>query len=821
MDSTQRLLRVVRAVPEVAQAFRPAGPGSPKGLRDIPMIVAWVVIVSGALTMSAQRDGASHATTIVGAELADGTGAALRRANVRFVNDRIVGVGDLKAQAGDVVVDGKGLVVSPGFIDIHNHSGSGLAGDPAAETQVSQGITTLVVGPDGDSPWPLGDYLAERRSAPPAVNVAALVGHATVRRQVMKDDFKRPARADEIARMALLVDQGMREGAAGLSSGLEYEVGGYADTNELIELAKVVARYQGIYMSHIRDEADKSFEALQEAIAIGEGAHVAVQISHIKLGTVGVWRKAPDAIALIEAARKRGVDVTADAYPYNAWSSTITVLVPNKRYDDPPSIERALADVGGAVNVLIVRHAAHPEYEFKTLAAIAADQKTTPVDLFIQIVRDGGAGVVCTSMVDEDIRAFYRQPWLMVASDGGIAARHPRGAGTFPRVLGRYVRDQQWLSLPEAIRKMTSAPAARLRLEGRGRIEAGAIADVVLFDPRTIVDRSTFTDPAVLPSGISKVFVGGELVWDANKPVNARPGKVLMSGHTPGDTDAGAYRLVPNWGTLPAGLQYGEVPGMTIDATGRVFAFTRAEPPIIEFDATGRVLKAWGGKMFVWPHGIRVDRDGFLWITDGRARDGIGQQVFKFTRDGQLVMTLGRKGVSGNGPDTFNSPTDVAVAPNGDVFVSDGHLNSRIVKFSKDGTFIKEWGKRGDGPGEFNVPHTIFFDSRGRLLVGDRSNRRIQIFDQDGAFLDQWTQFGSPSGIFVAPDDTLYVVDYNDKMALFVGSARDGSIRATSRQVLAEGVAVDATGSIYVGETVTGHLGDTVTGHSVKKLIMK
>jgi N-acyl-D-amino-acid deacylase len=781
------------------------------------------------LALIATGRAADRGTTIVNADVADGTGAALRRANVRFVNDRIVAVGDVKPQAGDVVVNGSGLVLAPGFIDIHNHSASGLANDPAAETQLAQGITTLVVGPDGDSPWPLGDYLGERKRAPSAVNVASFVGHATVRRLVMKDDFKRAARADEIARMALLVDQGMREGAVGLSSGLEYEVGGYSETIELVELAKVVARYRGVYMSHIRDEADKSFDALKEAIAIGEGADVAVQISHIKLGTVGVWRKSAEAIALIEAARKRGVDVTADAYPYNAWSSTITVLVPDKRYDYPPSVEKALADVGGAANVLIVRHAAHPDYEFRTLDAVAKEQHKTAVELFIQIVKDGGAGVVCTSMVDEDIRAFYTQPWVMVASDGGIATRHPRGAGTFPRVLGRYVRDQQWLTLPEAIRKMTGAPAARLRLEGRGLIQAGAIADVVLFNPKSILDRSTFTDPAALPAGVEKVFVGGELVRDSStslgtgggKATTARPGKVLMSGHTPADTDAGAYRLVPNWGTLPAGLQFGEVPGMAIDAAGRVLAFTRSEPPVIEFDPSGNVLKTWGEKMFVWPHGIRVDRNGFLWITDGRARNGIGQQVFKFTRDGQLVMTLGTKGVSGDGPDLFNSPTDVAVAPNGDIFVSDGHVNSRIVKFSKDGAFIKAWGKRGDGPGEFNVPHTMSFDSRGRLLVGDRANRRIQIFDQDGTFLEQWTQFGSPSGIFIAPDDTLYVVDYNDKMALFVGSARDGSIRTRSEQVLAEGVAADAQGSIYVGETVTGHLGDTITGHTVKKLIKK
>ena len=329
--------------------------------------------------------------------------------------------------------------------------------------------------------------------------------------------------------MAALVDRGMREGAVGLSSGLEYEVGGYAETNELVELAKAAARRGGIYMSHIRDEADKAFDAFTEAIAIGERAHIPVQISHIKLGTVGVWHKAAEAIALIDRARARGVDVTADAYPYNAWSSTITVLVPDKRYDYPPSVQKALADVGGAGNVLIVRHAPHPEYEFRTLDAVARDQKTTPVDLFIQIVKDGGAGIVCTSMIDDDIRAFYLKPWVMVASDGGIDARHPRGAGTFPKVLGRYVREQHWITLPEAIRKMTSAPARRLALTGRGRIEKGRVADVVVFDPRAVVDRSTFTDPTALPAGVEKVFVSGELVWDGGKATGSRPGEVIAS----------------------------------------------------------------------------------------------------------------------------------------------------------------------------------------------------------------------------------------------------------------------------------------------------
>jgi len=491
------------------------------------LLVCAAACAAIARTPAPRAQTAARAWTIVGGQVADGSGAPLRRADVRIAGGRIVAVGRVAPQPDDVVVDAHGLVVAPGFIDIHNHSSDELTNDPAAETQVAQGITTVVLGPDGSSPWPIGEYLAERRRHPAAVNTAVMVGHATVRRLVMKDDYKRPARREEIAEMAALVDRGMREGAVGLSSGLEYEVGGYAETSELVELAKVAARRGGIYMSHIRDEADKAFDAFREAIAIGERAHIPVEISHIKLGTVGVWHKAAEAIALIDAARARGVDVTADAYPYNAWSSTITVLVPDKRYDYPPSVEKALADVGGAANVLIVRHAAHPEYEFRTLDAVARDRGTTPVELFMQIVKDGGAGVVCTSMIDEDIRAFYRQKWVMVASDGGIDARHPRGAGTFPKVLGRYVRERHWITLPEAIRKMTSAPARRLALANRGRIEKGGVADVVVFDPRAVVDRSTFTDPTALPTGVEKVFVSGELVWDGGKATGNRPGRLI------------------------------------------------------------------------------------------------------------------------------------------------------------------------------------------------------------------------------------------------------------------------------------------------------
>jgi len=278
------------------------------------------------------------------------------------------------------------------------------------------------------------------------------------------------------------------------------------------------------------------------------------------------------------------------------------------------------------------------------------------------------------------------------------------------------------------------------------------------------------------------------------------------------------YRVVPNWGALPGGATWGEVPGMAIDASGKIFAFHRSEPPIVELDSAGKVLKMWGDKMFAWPHGIRVDRFGYLWITDGLNRNGLGQQVFKFSADGRLLMTLGTKATRGEGPDLFAGPCDVAVAENGDIFVADGHFNARIVKFSKDGTFIKAWGRKGEGPGEFNLPHTLVIDSRGRLLVGDRSNNRIQIFDQDGTFLDQWTQFGTPSGMFITPDDALYVVDYNVKKGVFVGSARDGSVKYKIDDAVAEGVAVDREGNIYVGETVPG---TTLTGQPGGLIVRK
>ena len=287
------------------------------------------------------------------------------------------------------------------------------------------------------------------------------------------------------------------------------------------------------------------------------------------------------------------------------------------------------------------------------------------------------------------------------------------------------------------------------------------------------------------------------------------------------------YRTVRDWGHPPDGAPWAAVTAVEVSPDGSIYVVHRChdnscagrtEPPILKFDASGKLLKAWGSGMFVFPHGATVDPQGNLWVTDEQMKDGKGMQVFKFSPDGQVLMTLGKAGVAGADPGLLDEPSDVAIAPNGDIFVSEGHSgsrpgNDRISKFSKDGKFIKSWGKRGTGPGEFHSPHTVAFDSQGRLFVGDRSNNRIQIFDQDGKYLDTWRQFGRPSGIFIAKDDTMYVADSESwgsdepgwKKGIRIGNARTGAVNffiedmesTTQQHSGAEGVGVDAAGNVY------------------------
>jgi N-acyl-D-amino-acid deacylase len=505
----------------------------PKISRAISLTIVSLAILSLApLAFRAFTPPADQTLLIVNAQLADGTGSPLREGSLRIRNNRIANIGKLSPAPGEQILDAHGLVLAPGFIDIHNHSIEGLDSDPLAETQIAQGITTAIQGPDGDSPWPIKDWIEQRLKHRAALNVAVFAGHATIREQVMGKDFKRVATPQEIEKMAQLTWQAMNEGAIGLSSGLEYEVGSYSNTAELIAMARSAAEHGGFYSTHIRDEADKAFDALVEEIEIAEQAHIPVDHSHIKLGTVAVQGKAPEYIRVIEEARNRGVDFLADCYPYDAWHSNLKVTVPDKQYENPQSVAKAIADLGGPDHLTITEFKPNNSYAGHTLAEIAKSNKLSPTEMFIRIIREGDAAnseaeIIGHSMVESDIKAFYQQPWVMVASDGGIGSAHPRGAGTFPRVLGRYVREKHWLTLPEAIRKMTSLPAQRLNWPERGILREGAYADLVLFDPATILDHSTFAKPQELPTGIEKVFVNGILVWSANKPTGATPGQVL------------------------------------------------------------------------------------------------------------------------------------------------------------------------------------------------------------------------------------------------------------------------------------------------------
>ena len=289
------------------------------------------------------------------------------------------------------------------------------------------------------------------------------------------------------------------------------------------------------------------------------------------------------------------------------------------------------------------------------------------------------------------------------------------------------------------------------------------------------------------------------------------------------------YRTTRDWGELPAGLKWAAVTAVEPARDGAIYVVHRcfanscagrSEAPILKYNGQGTLVASWGQGMFVFPHGATVDRDNNLWLTDARGENGKGHQVFKFSPDGKVLMTLGKAGVSGSGPELFDQPTDVVVAPGGDIFVTDSHRNgrnNRVVKFTRDGRFVKEWGRKGSGRGELSEPHTIAIDSRGRLFVGDRENNRIQIFDQEGAYIDEWRQFGRPSGIFITADDTIYVADSESgpdtgarelpgvKKGIRIGSARDGAVTAFIEDMEstrddhsgAEGVGVDSAGNVY------------------------
>lgn len=500
---------------------------------------------------------------LAGGTILDGTGSAGFVGDVGVRDGRIAEVGDLEGRSATERMDVTGHVVSPGFIDPHTHSRGTIFEIPTADNFVLQGVTTLVEGNDGGSPLELAQWYDSLTSnGGTAPNFAMFVGHGTIRGEVLGDDDRAPD-AQELEAMKALVARGMEEGALGLSTGLFYLPGSFATTEEVIELARVAASYGGIYISHMRDEGDGVFESVRETIRIGREADIPVQMTHHKIGAWRNFGRATESVALMHKARAEGVDVTFDQYPYTASSTGLSSIIPRwaqeggrlaERLADPATRERVLDDIEAFFEM---RFASDPskiqlvscrfegedgsafpaEMAGLTLMDVLAarDVAGSPravADLILEIDAAGGCSSIFHAFDERDVQLLIAADHGMIGSDGslvhfGVASPHPRGYGTFPRVLGHYARDLGVISLPEAVRRMTSAPADRLGFADRGRIEEGKVADLVVFDPDEVIDRATFEDPHQYPVGIPHVFVGGVAVIRDGAVTGARPGTVL------------------------------------------------------------------------------------------------------------------------------------------------------------------------------------------------------------------------------------------------------------------------------------------------------
>ena len=485
------------------------------------------VVLSGFSAGARQQE---RSILIRNAMVVDGTGSPGRRVDVRVTADRIAEVGALEPSPADRVVDAGGLTLAPGFIDTHSHHDRGILERRDALAAVSQGITTIVAGQDGGSTLPLSDFFDRIEASPPAVNVASYVGHGSVRRDVLGDDFRRRATAGEVARMQAIVEREMRAGALGLSTGLEYDPGIYSDPAEVVTLARAVAPFGGRYISHLRSEDRELWKAVDEIIAIGREARIPVQIGHVKLAMKSLWGQAGKLVDMLDKARASGIDITADIYPYTYWQSGMTVLFPARDFTDRAAAEFALTELVTPENLLVVGFGPDPSLNGQTLAQIAARRGTDPATTMMALIKESngnGPRIVATSMDERDIARLLAWPFANICSDGELWGAHPRGFGAFTRVLGRYVRERGDVPLAEAVRKMTSLAAKNVGLAGRGTIVPGAAADLVLFDPATVADRATTTDPHAASVGIRSVWVNGELVYDQSQTTTARPGRVL------------------------------------------------------------------------------------------------------------------------------------------------------------------------------------------------------------------------------------------------------------------------------------------------------
>jgi N-acyl-D-amino-acid deacylase len=492
---------------------------------------------------------------IAGGTVVDGSGTPGRRADVGIREGRISAIGTIDRTRAAQVLDASGLVVAPGFIDVHTHADD-LVEQPRADNFVRMGVTSIVAGNCGSSALDVAAAFESLRDRGASINFATLIGHNTVRRAVMGTD-NRPPKPDELQRMKTLVFRGMADGAVGFSTGLQYVPGTYAGTPELIELARVAGNAGGVYASHMRNEGTELEKSIAETIRIGEAGMARIQISHLKVDSPNRWGASAAALDLIDAARRRGVDVQADQYAYTAASSSLSIRFPSwvleggqpairERLNDQATwekikdetrgllAERGLSDLSFAVVASYRPDPSLNGLSMKKVAAtmVGADTADAQLEAARRMMLEGGASMVYHFMSDDDVERIMRYPYVGFASDAGVltfgsGAPHPRGYGNAVRVLGLYVRERKVLSLEEAVRRMTSLPAGHFRFPGRGLIKEGFAADLVLFDPATVGDTATFEKPHGYAAGVRHVLVNGVPVVKDGEHTNARPGAVL------------------------------------------------------------------------------------------------------------------------------------------------------------------------------------------------------------------------------------------------------------------------------------------------------
>lgn len=492
--------------------------------------------------------------------IVDGSGNPWYVADLGIKDGRITAIGRLCA-AGNCsaqrTLDAKGLVVAPGFIDVHTHVEGGIARIPTADNYLFDGVTSIITGNCGGSETDLDKFFGELRGKI-SINLGTLVGHNSVRRDVM-GSVERDPTPEEQGKMEALVEQTMRQGAVGFSTGLIYIPGTYSKTPEVVALARAAAKYNGVYASHMRSEGEKVFEAIDEAITIGREAGMPVEISHFKVANKKLWNQSTRTIAMVEKARAEGIDVTVDQYPYTASSTNLGTLLPSWALaDGTEAVKKRLTDpatrkkIAGEMKQTISKRNGRKRLDYAVVASCRWDTSLEgksitqinkekgrkgkledEIQTVLDMVEKGGASMIYHSMDERDVERILRYPYTMVASDGGVqefgrGVPHPRSYGTNARVLGRYIREKNVVRLEEAIRKMTSLPAQRFRLTERGLIRPGMWADIVVFDEKTVADTATFEKPHAYAAGFHYVLVNGEVVIEGGKHTGAHSGQILL-----------------------------------------------------------------------------------------------------------------------------------------------------------------------------------------------------------------------------------------------------------------------------------------------------